>query len=82
MQRDDAAAGLRPAATAARLRRDIQIAVRRDGHMPGGADIVRDDERTETLRQGDAAVVGIARDFRLAVHSQHEGDHADCGGRG
>ena len=56
-QREHTAAG----ASASRLRRHEEIAVRRDSEMARASKIVRDDGRAETLRQLETAVIGIAR---------------------
>ena len=71
-QRNRAAAGLRLAAPAARHQRYVQIAVGGHGHVPGGAEIVGDDQRAESRRQRDAAVAGVAGRQPLAVHRVHQ----------
>src|SRR5262249_10145663 len=79
MQRDDAAARLGPAAAAAGVGGDVEVAVRRDGHVPRRADVVRDDQRTESLRQRGPAVVGVAGDLRLTADADRQ--RRDCRAR-
>src|SRR6185503_197126 len=75
-QGDDAACGGRQAATpAAALGRNVEVAVGRDRQMARRTDVVGDDERAESLRQCDAAVIRIARDLRLAADAEGEPAH-------
>ncbi len=64
-QSHSTAAGFWLPASAARHERDVEIAVGRRHHVSRSAEVVGDDQRTESGRQRDAAVLGIAHRSRL-----------------
>jgi hypothetical protein len=68
-QRDSAAAGLRLTTTTAGHQRHVEVAIRRNSHVPRRAEILGDDERTESRWQCDATIVGIAHRPRLSTDS-------------
>jgi hypothetical protein len=57
---------------AARHQRDVEITVRRRGHVPRDAEVISHDERAEPLRQRDATIVRVAH-RRLRVDQHHRG---------
>ena len=82
-QRDRPAAGLRLTAAAARHQRDVEIAIGRHGHVPRGSEVVGHDQRAESWRQREAAVIGIAHRPGLSADAGDQkperGDRATIG---
>jgi hypothetical protein len=71
-QRNRAAAGGRLAASAAGHQRNVQVTIGRNRQMTRGPEVVRHDQRAESRRQREAAIIGIAHRTGLSADDRDE----------